>query len=63
MAYTKKMHDSINRNRVTGKCTITTDLIDEIERLQKRIVELEKEVEEMMGEITWYNKLNAEEDW
>jgi len=39
MTYTKKMHDAINRDRATGKHTIATDLIDEIEKLQKGITE------------------------
>jgi hypothetical protein len=39
MTYTKKMHDAIKRDIKDGKNTITTDLLKEIERLQKAVSE------------------------
>lgn len=41
MTYTKRMHDALRRD-TSGKHNQVTDLLDEIEELQKEILELKK---------------------
>lgn len=41
MTYTKKMHESARR-QTAGKHNIVTDLLDEIEQLQKQVAEMKK---------------------
>ena len=67
MTYTKKMHDAIKRDIKDGKNTITTDLLKEIERLQKENDKLKKQIEELKqegkDEVDCLRNMQNEEHW